>query len=574
VTDVISVENLSVSYKLYGKPSDVLRETLFGGQRHDTFWALRDVSLKIKEGERVGIVGPNGAGKSTLLKVIAGNLTPSTGKVSVVGKISSLLSMVPAWNEEANGIDNIRFNLLLQGVEEKKIPSLTEEIIDFTELGPFIFHPVRTYSTGMSARLSFGIATATSPELLIVDEVLGTGDGYFAWKAYQRMKEFCARGRALLFVSHSISAVQQMCDRAIWMQNGTVRLDGELGYVLRQYELDFKKAEDEVQRARQKSLSLVSPDELVGLDESRFRIVPKVGGHFFSSHFIQTIRIRRSSSVTDELPLDIVNISTEGALDVFGSEWGRLHEHIGQSCRILTRVTGRNHGGQFVLKMEQMANRERIEIEVESSRNESEPLSVQMLDMQTGTWKALPEIETQNLDRDWRRLRVAVEFEKAEESQKSVITATLLESVLPDAEIIAVKLQAQGCDTHQVGERQPFEISVRVKFNRAIPVADVGIKITRMDGVYVFWLSSGIVGANVENPIGERVFKFQFDQNSFGAGEYFVNAHVTNGWKYPQNYPYSEIYSRVVNALSFRIAQELNEVDFGVLNQRVGVVVE
>ena len=101
------------------------------------------------------------------------------------------------------------------GAEESKIPSLTEEIIDFTELGPFIFHPVRTYSTGMSARLSFGIATATTPELLIVDEVLGTGDGYFAWKAYQRMKDFCARGRALLFVSHSISAVQQMCDRAI-----------------------------------------------------------------------------------------------------------------------------------------------------------------------------------------------------------------------------------------------------------------------------------------------------------------------------------------------------------------------
>ena len=326
MTDVISVENVSASYKLYGKPSDVLRETLFGSQRHDTFWALRDISLKIKEGERVGIVGPNGAGKSTLLKVIAGNLTPTTGKVSVVGKISSLLSMVPAWNEEANGIDNIRFNLLLQGVEENKIPSLTEEIIDFTELGPFIFHPVRTYSTGMSARLSFGIATATSPELLIVDEVLGTGDGYFAWKAYQRMKEFCARGRALLFVSHSISAVQQMCDRAIWMQNGTVRLDGELGYVLRQYELDFKKAEDEVQRARQKSLSLVSPDELVDLDESRFRIVPRVGGHFFSSHFIRTIRIRRSNGLTAELPLDIVNASSDGAL-------GRFRQRMGSTAR-------------------------------------------------------------------------------------------------------------------------------------------------------------------------------------------------------------------------------------------------
>ena len=187
---VIEIENLSVSYQMYAKPVDQLKELVLGGIRHETFWALRDISLKVKEGERVGIVGPNGAGKSTLLKVISGTMSATNGQVKTYGRISSLLSMVPAWNEEETGIENIKFNLLLNGVPEKRIPDLVEEISDFTELGPFLFNPVKTYSTGMGARLSFGIATATEPDILIIDEVLGTGDGYFAWKA---MKRICKR---------------------------------------------------------------------------------------------------------------------------------------------------------------------------------------------------------------------------------------------------------------------------------------------------------------------------------------------------------------------------------------------
>ena len=247
---VIDVQNVSMAYKLYARPVDALKEAILGGVRHDTFWAVRDISLSVYEGERIGIVGPNGAGKSTLLQMIAGNLTPTTGRVSVNGRISSLLSMVPAWNGEETGIQNIRFNLFMQGASEKHIPVLIEEIIDFTELGPFIFHPVKTYSTGMGARLAFLIATAVEPDILIIDEVLGTGDGYFAGKAYQRMQEFCARGRALLFVSHSTAAVQQMCDKVIWIHNGAVRLHGDAEYVLTRYEADFRRAEDEALRSK------------------------------------------------------------------------------------------------------------------------------------------------------------------------------------------------------------------------------------------------------------------------------------------------------------------------------------
>src|SRR5262249_35580867 len=163
--------NLSMAYAVYEKPSDALKERLLGGKRHDLFWALRDVSFRVHERQRVGIIGPNGAGKSTLLQIITGILKPTAGRVRVNGEISALLSLTPSWNVDENGVENIRFNLLLRGCPSPRIPVLTEEIVEFTELGPFIYQPVRTYSSGMSSRLAFGIATAISPEVLVIDEV-------------------------------------------------------------------------------------------------------------------------------------------------------------------------------------------------------------------------------------------------------------------------------------------------------------------------------------------------------------------------------------------------------------------
>lgn len=581
MTDVISINDLHVAYKLYSKPTDMLREALFGGNQHDTFWALRGVSLNVREGERVGIVGPNGAGKSTLLKVIAGNLTPTSGKVSVSGKISSLLSMVPAWSEDANGLENIRFNLLLQGVPESRISALVEDIIDFTELGPFIFHPVKTYSTGMSARLSFAIATATEPGLLIVDEVLGTGDGYFAWKAYQRMQEFCSRGRALLFVSHSMAAVQQMCDRVIWMQNGEIRLSGEAGYVLRQYELDFKKSEDEVQRSSTKTLTSLSPDELTTGNDIRFRIMPKTGGHFFANHYVRTVRFISEGRAPVDIPIELADAAAgPGALDVLSSEWGRIHEHAGSVCRVLTRITGRNFGGQFVIRPGDSEQGRSFEVEIEaSSADDREQLCMQMLDMMSGSWKELTKVDERSIDRRWRLLRFKVAGQQlpvdAVNSDRYERMRTEVEKMaMPDAEITGLRLLVGGVEEVQIVEGVPFEIHIHVRFNRPLEVADVGLKLTRADGVYAFWQSSGMVGSNVENASGDRIFKFTFVDNVFGAGDYFANAHVTNGWRYPENYPYSRVYARVVNALSFRVVPEFKELDLGILNQRVSVVVE
>ncbi|MGY4472609.1 ABC transporter ATP-binding protein [Bradyrhizobium sp. USDA 3364] len=572
----ITVEGLSVAYKLYTKPTDVLREALFGGRRHDKFWALRDISLKIAEGERVGIVGPNGAGKSTLLKVIAGNLTPTSGRVRVNGRISSLLSMVPAWDESATGLENIRFNLLLQGMSPSSISRAIEDIVDFTELGAFIHQPVKTYSTGMGSRLSFAIATATEPEILIVDEVLGTGDGYFAAKAHRRMQDFSARGRALVLVSHSIAAVQQMCSTVIWMQNGGIRAVGDAQSVLAKYELDYRRSEDEATRGKAIQAGMVvsskpTPGE-IGKEAIRLRVVPSNGLRFSSTHYVREARIVNDLAGLDfKLPLTIAADDTDGfgSLDLLSSEWGRLHERYGEECRILQRASGRNPGGQIVvgheLALASPSAVTTLDVSFDVASREPESLVIEVLDLRAGAWKQAKLLRKEDLEDGWQRLDFRVEVQLPEDEIAFQLRENLVKQAKSEVEITHVEMRVSGISAHSVTEREGFEIVVDTVFNESPPVADVGIKISRMDGTYVYWQSSGMAGANIYEGNGRRRVVFEFEDNVFGAGEYFINAYVADGWKFPENYPYSQVFHRLVNALSFRIVPSDKAVDCGVV---------
>lgn len=581
---VIEAKNLSVAYKVYEQPMDVVREVLFGRQVHDKFWALQDVSISVGEGERVGIVGPNGAGKSTLLQVIANKLTPSRGTVSVNGKISSLLSMVPAWNLEESGIDNIKNNLLMRGVPASDVPALVEEIIDFCEIGQFIFQPVKTYSTGMGARLSFAIATATNPDILIVDEVLGTGDGYFASKAMKRMHEFCDRGRALLFVSHAVSSVQQMCDRVIWLQNGSVRLDGEAGYVLKQYELDYREAEDAQLRAghsdtgkRRTEASHAS--QLLDENYVFLRLVSDSGAELTGTHFVQNIGYDWNGASHGEVPLELTDITSDAAdsaLELLNGEWGRLHERKGVMCRILTRATGRETGGMFSIRVPHKMLKQEVALNV-TVRSEStypnERLMLEYLDVKTGAWLPGTLVRPVEATSGAGEFTASVPYAPVESDVRQKAIEKVSQDTRPVAEIVAVELISEGRPQLAIDERTPFEIHVKTEFNTSVAVADVGLKITRSDGVYVFWQSSGQSGGNLENPSGLKTFKFKFDPNFLGAGDYSVNAHITNGWDFPRNYPYSHVFARGIDVLKFKVFPEFRDLDFGVLNARAEVEV-
>jgi lipopolysaccharide transport system ATP-binding protein len=233
----IETHSLTKKYKLYKSNIDRLKEALSakGKKYHKDFFALKDVNLKISKGESIGIVGRNGSGKSTLLKLLAGELNPTSGYSYVRGKIAAILELGAGLNSELTGLENIRVVSAFNGLGRNEINRAIGYIKDFAELGDHIAQPVKSYSSGMRARLAFAIAISSEPEILIVDEALSVGDAAFKRKCYARIEELRKRGVTLLYVSHSESSILNLCDRVIWLSSGSVVLDGNARNVMKLY---------------------------------------------------------------------------------------------------------------------------------------------------------------------------------------------------------------------------------------------------------------------------------------------------------------------------------------------------
>ena len=237
--DIIQLDNVSVSYRLPSERIGTFKEyairTLQRKIRIENFWALTDISLQVKEGEVFGLVGNNGAGKSTMLKVISKVLKPSKGRVRVYGKIAPLLELGAGFHPELSGRENVFLNGALLGYSREEMEAVFDDIVDFSELGQFINSPIRTYSSGMYARLGFAVATAHMPEILILDEILSVGDEAFQRKCNQRMKSFQQAGATVLMVSHGLDGLETMCDRIAWIDHGKLRKIGAPQDVIASY---------------------------------------------------------------------------------------------------------------------------------------------------------------------------------------------------------------------------------------------------------------------------------------------------------------------------------------------------
>ena len=232
----IAVNNLYKDFKIYDKPQDRLVEIILRNPRHQVYHVLSDISFALADGKSLGIIGDNGAGKSTLLKLLVGILQPTSGSIRLKGQVAALLELGAGFHPEFTGRRNIYLNAALLGVPDENIPDIENDIIEFSELDYFIDRPVKTYSSGMFVRLAFSIATMVRPDILVIDEALSVGDMAFQKKCVQRMNEFREQQKTMVFCSHSMFHVQELCDTAIWLDNGKIQEIGDSDKVVGHYE--------------------------------------------------------------------------------------------------------------------------------------------------------------------------------------------------------------------------------------------------------------------------------------------------------------------------------------------------
>lgn len=244
---VVQLEGVSVQYRSPQEHIPSFKEYairwLRGEIRYHKFTALKDINLEVHAGEILGIIGPNGAGKSTLLKVIARVLRPTQGRVRICGRVSPLLELGAGFDAELTGRENVYLNSAILGFSKQDIDRRFNRIVEFAGLQEFIEAPLRTYSTGMAARLGFAVATDVRPEILIVDEILGVGDTEFQTKSFERIQSFQAEGATILLVTHSLQKVREMCSRVIWLDRGRLVLEGSAETVVDHYLYKARQAE-------------------------------------------------------------------------------------------------------------------------------------------------------------------------------------------------------------------------------------------------------------------------------------------------------------------------------------------
>lgn len=279
---VLKIEGLSKGYKMFARKKDRIMETLFPGvERHGIFEAMHDFNLEVKKGEVLGVLGKNGAGKSTLLKMITGVVTPTSGTIEAHGKISSLLELGTAFNQELTGYENIYQHGQVMGLTNEEIKQREQEIIEFADIGDHLYQPVKTYSSGMFARLAFACAINVNPDILIVDEVLSVGDMSFQLKCFKKFQQFKESGKTILFVTHSITDILRNCTRTIIIDAGRKIFDGDVKEGVEKYKkiivgLDEKQSKE----------GLLTDSQILQQNPN-YEVVKQKTGELWKKHFTE-----------------------------------------------------------------------------------------------------------------------------------------------------------------------------------------------------------------------------------------------------------------------------------------------
>lgn len=297
-TTVIKSDGISKMYKLYNKPSDRFKESFSFIKRsyHQEFYALKDVSFEIKKAETVGIIGKNGSGKSTLLKILTGVLNPTKGNIQINGKVSALLELGAGFNMEFTGIENIYLNGTIMNISKKEMEGKLQDILEFADIGDYIYQPVKTYSSGMFVRLAFAVAINVDPEILIVDEALAVGDTRFQLKCMDKFTEFMEAGKTVLFVSHDINSIKRFCSRCLWINDGALIMDGDTDEVTDRY-IDFLKSDEPIENFMETKV-IVEVSTVTDSDISKIEVAEIYEMQMFNSKGEEITEINHGENIT------------------------------------------------------------------------------------------------------------------------------------------------------------------------------------------------------------------------------------------------------------------------------------
>ena len=405
---LISIRDLKKSYRTYNsvkeRMADIFVPQMFHKSQTSEFFALNGVSLDIYEGERVGFIGRNGAGKSTLLKLICGRGDPTSGSLSVRGKIQALLSLGVGFSAEWTGRKNISAALSIQGMSARQIKMYEEEIIDFSELEDFIDQPVRGYSAGMYTRLAFAVATCLEPEILIIDEVLGAGDAAFVSKSAARMRKLTQEsGATVLFVSHSAASVVEICNRAILLENGRIIADDDPLTVNKIYNKKVRAEEELSLRAREQRIrkrdlvrALGQGGDVTTAQTLRIAADPDIAPS-------QTHKIRRIELFSDTNLLDAITVGSPSDMEPANgahvvhahgmSNWGSPKKDALGQFREFGAFGGSNQHAPFILQVPNDLDIESFEVRMAGEWASTEKLRVDVYNADENAYIPLRKLE-------------------------------------------------------------------------------------------------------------------------------------------------------------------------------------
>lgn len=568
----IAIENLGKMYKLYKNPKDKIKDAFglnsYKKNYYKEFWALRDVNIKIKKGERVGLIGHNGAGKSTLLKTIIGNIQPTEGNIKIQGSIQALLELGTGFHPEFTGRENIKASLAYQGAGLTEIAAAEKEIIEFTELGEYIDQPVRTYSAGMYSRLAFATATAVCPEVLIIDEVLGAGDAYFMGKCVERMRRLTSEeGTTVLFVSHDLQSVQALCDRVIWIDKGMMRFDGEVLKGIKLYTQSVRENEELRLKIRDMKISknqaMVIDRKQDLYDEYLFHFISNkrecICKIYDISVFADNVKVAHidvGAPMDNNLELDNYVID-----DIESACWGKTKKDSIGYYREYNNLLGQNHHAPFHIMVSKEYQDKKLEIVIKMSVFAAEGLEFQSFDYEAGDYKTYPMLSMGENEYIITVNNNGIKDDNTGTGKELELSREAEEKVIDNIETAQARFERVVLIDKEGKEKKVFS------YEKGISecVTAVKFKVPCSKFIFVFCLYSmkgdliisSCQQVEVERQLEKAEIHYKFPDMRLGAGEYTISIAIYDELDIKNNNKEQKFLALLDRGVSFKIENPL-----------------